>query len=193
MKTKLMIYAGILTFCILGLAIDSVKATGRTFIISPMEEVIDTRILSPPGKVSGNFSVENGTIDFFVTSPSKDVILCFDKTGKADFNFSILENGNYTMHLVNSYSLANLAVQLDYSIKLKVCCQIPIGFASSVGTVSVIAPSPFDWTPIWRIIEAIGYTLLSVFVSKIRDFIDWLKWIRKYRKSRTPVVLVPSS
>lgn len=198
MKAKIKIYAimCILTFCVFSFAICSVDATSRTFIISPMQEVVEIKELNLPGRVCGNIFAQNGTIDFYVTNPSKNVILCYNQIENADFNFTRSEKGDYTMHLVNSVSPTDTTVQLSYSVdyRFEILENVSFRAESSVGTASVVgpAPAPFDWTPIiQRIVEAIISGLVTVFASKIRDFIEWLKWIWKYRKSRTPVVLVP--
>lgn len=188
--------ACLLTFFVSSLVVGSVSARGGTFIVSPKQEVREVVKLSPKDKVSGNVVVRNGTIDFYVTNPSRHVVLCYNQTEGTSFNFTALERGNYTMHLFNSFSPENVTVQLNYSFDLTLEFQVNVGFKANVGTLhfsqtATVAPSPFDWLSfIQEIVKVIISGLVPVFISKIKAFIDWLKWIKKYKKSRTPIVIV---
>ena len=57
------------------------------------------------------------------------------------------------------------------------------------GTMAV--PAPFDWSPILHLIRdlVVYSSMFTALFSKVLDFLRWLRWIMKHRKSRTPVVL----
>lgn len=60
--------------------ISAVGARGGEFIIEPLQEATENIELTVSDEVLGNLSVSNGFIDFYVTSPSGAILLCYNKT-----------------------------------------------------------------------------------------------------------------
>jgi hypothetical protein len=100
----------------ISLFVGLVEARGGTFIISPGGEVIEKIQLSPTDSVFGNMSVSGGFVDFYVTSPSNELIYQNLKTSIDHFNFTAEENGTFEMIFANEYQFENVSVSLSYSV-----------------------------------------------------------------------------
>jgi hypothetical protein len=170
---------------LLGFFISSASARGGVFVVGSSNEMTEkVQLVSDAhetDKVYGNISVSDGFIDFFVTSPSGGILLCYNKTALESFYFIAHENGTYTMHMVNDYQSENVRVRLSYAL------DISIVLASSF--LAIPYPSnPFDWLELLKTIFTYG-TGLGAVAGAIARFLKWLRWKIKYRKSRTPVVI----
>lgn len=119
-----------------------VNARGGTFIIEPSEKANERVKLGARDTVRGNFSVSNGFIDFYIMSPSGTVFLRYNKTAFDIFNFTAEEDGNYTMHLINTYQAENVSVTLNYSVHFVITLQGEVNVGYSVGTATVISIRP---------------------------------------------------
>jgi len=168
--------------------INAVGARGGEFCVEPLQEVTENINLRVSEEVFGNISVSKGVIDFYITSPSGVVLFCYYKTTFNTFNFTAGENGNFTMHLANTYQTKNVNVTLDYAVHFKVVVQQTINVGYSVGTTSVILPPtttiPFDWRWILTILP-----LIPQLVKAVVKLVRWIRWKIKHGKSRTPVVI----
>lgn len=183
-----------------GSLMGNVNARGDVFVIEPMQEVTESveftlsDVLS--ADVSGNMSVIDGFIDFYVTSPSGKNVLYYNKTTFTSFNFIVMENGTYTLHLANTWSANNVTATLNYGVNFKVTLAMNVGVKHDVTPQTVyLTPSPFiNWSEILRILGILGTisTILSFGValgkwaSKLRRRYYWRK---KHGKSKTPVVI----
>lgn len=128
--------------------ISAVSGSGRVFIIEPTQEVIENVKLGVSDKVSGNLSVSNGFIDFYIKSPSGIVLLCYNKTSFNIFNITAEEDGNYSMHLVNTYQTenGNINVTLTYACDITIVLHGRVNVNHSVGTATVIeVPPPIEY------------------------------------------------
>lgn len=65
-----------------------------------------------------------------------------NKTAFDIFNFTAEEDGNYTMHLVNTYQAENVSVTLNYSVHFVITLQGEVDVGYSVGTATVIPIRP---------------------------------------------------
>lgn len=172
--------------------IPHVNARNCTFVISPMREVTETVDLtvyeSMHVDVRGNISVDNGSfVNFYVTNPSGNIIFCCNKTSLCCFNFSAIENGTYTMHLVNTAE-NDVTVTLSYGVNFKVVLQQTLRIIPTI-QATVVSPSPF-WD-VWGIIIESLKVIIPVIIPAIPSFFRWLRWVRKYRKPRTPADFKP--
>jgi hypothetical protein len=141
-KQKLLVLFAIF---LVGCFINNVNARGGAFVIEPMQVVTEGVELKAADKVSGNLSVSNGFIDFYITSPSGDVLIGDNKTVFDSFKFTAKENGNYTFHFINSLSEKTVTVILSYGITFTVSCEIGMNFGLSTGVARVVAPPlPLD-------------------------------------------------
>jgi hypothetical protein len=163
-----------------------VDARGGVFIVEPMEEVTDKIELTVSdnmsAEVAGNILVIDGFIDFYVTSPSGIVLLCYNKTAFDTFKFAAKENGTYVMHLANTWSTNNVTATLNYGVNWKIVCQVAITFhATSLTTVTMttvtIGPSPIN---VLEILQAIYY--LIMIVSGILGLFGVRVYIRRKKK-----------
>jgi len=175
---------------LVGLFIGSVNARGGSFIVGPKSEVTENVVLDTSNSVYGNVSVDNGFVDFFVTSPSGDVLLRYAKTSLNSFNFTATEKGTYQIHAANTYRTEAVNITLNYmvAVSFQLSATLKVSEGVSVGTATVLPPSmvtqPLDW-----IIPIIGWVLnlLMPLANALLKFLRWLSWIKRYRKSRTPV------
>jgi len=195
-KRELMFF--LLAVFLVGSFIGNVSARGDVFVVDPTQEVIETIELAvsdmTSADVCGNFSVIDGFIDFYVTSPSGIVLLCYNKTAFNRFNFAAVENGTYVMHLANTWSTNNVTVTLNYGANWQMTLQAeisPTWHTISVWEMTVQPMTPFDWTGIlnwvWRLISAIP--ALVALPKLMLKFLRWLYWKIKHGKSKTPVVI----
>ena len=119
-----------------------VNATREIFAVEPSAEATERVRLGVRNAISGNFSVSKGFIDFYITSPSGIVILCYNNTEFNVFNLTAEEEGNYTFHLVNTYQTENVNVTLTYACDIKIVIQAGVNVGYSVGTATVISTRP---------------------------------------------------
>lgn len=191
MKTLISsVVALVLMFSLFG----SVSA-GDTFNIEPMTEIIKSVESGGCVNIKGNLSITDGLVDFYVTSPSGIVLLIYNKTGLTDFNITCLENGNYTFHIVNSWSTNNVTATLWYGRNFEVTMQENIrtwhDITSWTFTASTAATPTFPWAE--PLMKSLGSILSSILVTVLSALlIDYLrerhqKW--KNGKPNTPVVI----
>jgi len=175
--------------------IGPVSARGGEFFIEPLREVTESVELTESDEVIGNVSVSNGFIDFYVTSPSGVVLLCWNQTAFDTFSFVAKEDGLFIIHLANTHQAENVEVTLNYNIHFKIVLQQNISVGFSLGTASVVGSMIPPTTPMidWiSFLEALSaMTGLASLAEAIRRFLRWLQWRRKYGKPRTPVVVSP--
>lgn len=182
-----------------GFSIPYANARGGVFVISPMQEATETVELtvsdSATAEVCGNVSVINGFVDFYVTSPSGNIILCYNNTSFSPFNFSAIENGTYTLHLANTWSEKDVTATLDYGVNFEIVLHATIGLSwHTVATwqATIITPSPYlDILEILKVLSILISTFGSIVAlgEKILRFFRWFYWKIKHGKSKTPVVL----
>jgi len=126
-----------------GSFIGNASARGGIFVIEPVQEITENVALGVSDSVFGNISVEGGVIDFYVTKPNGSIIFWHNDTAYTDFNFTASEDGNYTMHFINSLSFSNITLTLNYSVHFVVVIQQKLVFNFSTGVAHVFASSPF--------------------------------------------------
>jgi hypothetical protein len=133
---------------LLALGTQAASARGGIFVVEPKREVVEEINLSAGAGVSsevvGDLSVTNGSIDFWITSPSGVVVLYDHKIANNSFGFVAKENGNYTMHMSNTYLTQNVTVTLNYGINMNIIAvaNLNVGTSASVGVARVVAPPP---------------------------------------------------
>jgi len=190
MKRKIIFIT--IAFVLASLYVASVQARGATFIVEPAREAVDTAQLNISEGAVGNVSVENGFVDFYITSPSGLVILCYNKIAFESFNFTAEENGTYTMHLANNNQEASVSVLLYYVVKFNVVLKADINAGFSLGKATVL-PSPvltppFDWTEVVGLLKTVGY-LIALTAQAIHE--AWKRWKdRNWQKKYKDVVRV---
>lgn len=157
----------------------------------PMQEVIETVELKVSKNmqvdVCGNISVINGFVDFYVISPSGNTILCYNEVLFCWFNFSAIENGTYTMHLMNIQSEDDIVVTLIYGLNFKVSVQEILKWHTVTTWQITATTSPYFniLRAIWEILKIIFYALIPTLVEQLPKFFRWLRWMKKYRKPKT--------
>ena len=106
----------LLALLVAGVFVGLAKAMEVSFIVTPSEDEVVQKIqLSASDNIVGNISVENGSfIDFFVTSPSYDMVFQSNKTSFETFNITASDTGTYVMHFVNKYQSNYVNVSLSY-------------------------------------------------------------------------------
>jgi len=187
----------ILSVFVASLFIPHVSARGGIFVIEPMQETTETVELTvsenTSADVCGNISIIEGFIDFYVTSPSGVIILCYNKTAFAHFDFSVKENGTYVLHLANAWSKNNVTATLNYGVNFEITLQEtihPTWHTVATWQATVITTPPLD---ILEILKTLGI-IISVFGSlatlgeKVLKLVRWFYWQIKHGKSKTPVV-----
>ena len=133
---------------LLALGVQVVSARGGIFVVEPKREAVEEVNLGAGADVSsevvGDLSVTNGSIDFWITSPSGVVVLYDYKITNSSFSFVAKENGNYTMHMSNEYLMQNLTVTLNYGINMNITAvaNINFGASASAGVIRIVAPPP---------------------------------------------------
>ena len=150
-------------FFLINFYIPHAYARGRIFIVKPMQEMIENVDVVVSNKtfvnVCGNISVAKGFIDFYITSPSRSIILYYNRTSFNWFNFSATENGTYTLHLANNELENDVIVTLNYGVNFEVVLQATINLTwHTVGTWQTTItthPSPIPVDKILRIIKQI--------------------------------------
>ena len=176
-----------------------VSAREGVFVIGPMQETTETVELTVSENTSvdvcGNVSVINGFVDFYVTSPSGNIILCYNKTSFSCFNFSAIENGTYILHLANTESENDVTATLNYGVNFEIILQAvihPTWRTVATWQTTIITPSPYlDILEILKILGIVISTIgsLATLGEKVLKLIGWLYWKIKHGKSKTPVVL----
>lgn len=96
--------------------------------MEPFRKSIESVGLGVSDEVVGNLSVSNGFIDFYITSPSGVVLLCYNHTVFNTFSFTAEEKGVFVFHLANTYQTENVEVILNYGVNFKVVLQEQINF-----------------------------------------------------------------
>jgi len=188
----------LLAVFVAGSFICNVSARGGVFVVEPMQEVIEEIELTVSDKTSanvcGNFSVNDGVIDFYVTSPSGIMLLCYNETAFNRFNFTAVENGTYVMHLANTWSTSNATATLDYGVNWEITLQAQTSLrwhTIASWEMTVQPTTPFDWIGILNVIWALVSTIsaLVALPKRVLDFVRWLYWKIKHGKPKTPVVI----
>jgi hypothetical protein len=174
-----------ITFLLASLCVASVQGRGGTFVVEPARGVTDSVELNVSDSALGDISVNNGPIDFYVTSPSELVILCYNDTAFTSFNFTAEEEGTYTMHLANTNQAGNVTVLLSYGVNLSRAAQVGINFGTSTG-IAVVRASPipivpFDWLGFFRAIAPYVELAVPGLIGLWRRWKD-RNWKKKYEK-----------
>lgn len=184
---------------LVGSFINSVNARGGVFVVEPMQEEIEEIELTVSDKTSanvcGDFSVNDDFIDFYVTSPSGIMLLCYNKTTFNRFNFTAVENGTYIMHLANTWSTNNVTVILNYGVNWEITLQAQTSLrwhTIASWEMTVQPTTPFDSIGILKVVGALISTIstLVALPKRILNFLRWLYWKIKHGKSKTPVVIL---
>jgi hypothetical protein len=133
---------------LLGLFIASVECQRvGNYVIRPSDEAIEKIRLAPPESVFGNVSVSNGFVDFYITSPSYEIVYQSLKTSAEMFNFAANESGTYVMHFANKYQTEDVNVTLSYACNFYVVLSETIHVSVSstqtvTGTVTITRTQP---------------------------------------------------
>ncbi len=143
--------------------INNVNARGGVFCIKPKQEIIETVDLTTEDSVSGSVLVHGGTVDFYVKErDSQNVLLTINSTSSSNFNFTKIEDGFYTMHIVNPSNDSSLSVTLDYSIKFDVELALNVVFTANAGVMRVAVlfwkpkDNPLDsWDIVFRRVQEV--------------------------------------
>jgi len=187
----------LLLIFLISFSIPYASARGGVFVIDPMQEATETVELTVSDNTSadvhGNVSVINGFVDFYVTSPSGIIILCYNKTSFSRFNFSATENGTYALHFANTESKNNVTATLNYGVTFEIVLQEtirPTWHTVATWQTTLITPSPYLDIEILKILGIVISTIGSLLTlgEKVLKLIDWLYWKIKHGKSKTPVV-----
>lgn len=163
-------------------------------MVKPMQEVTENVEVAVSNttyvSVCGNLSVVNGFIDFYITNPSRSIILCQNRTSFSCFNFSATENGTYTLHLANIELENDVIATLNYGVNYEIILQAtihPTWHTIATWQTTIMTPMPsIDILEILKIISGI-FSLVTL-VKAMSKIISRLLWWSKYRKSKTPVV-----
>jgi hypothetical protein len=144
--------------------------------VEPKQEVFRSINLSASYDVYGNFSAQNGDIDFFVADPSGRILLGCNSTTGSPFFFSASKDGNYTVHFVNSASTSETHVKLVYVVKY---------WHHITGSMSMLPIS---------ICFPLGYALLSI-IATIVDILGLIPQLPilqgeqlRYREPMAPIL-----
>jgi hypothetical protein len=121
--------------------VGQVYARSKTFSIEPCHEIAEIIDLQTSESVVGNVSA-NGLIDFYVSSPSGNVIYCVNKTTFTAFSFTASENGNFTLHLSNTHLTQRVTVELKYSVNMSITVGANINVGTSAGVAIIVPPPP---------------------------------------------------
>jgi hypothetical protein len=182
--------------------IGAAYARGGVFVIEPTKEIIDSVELmvsdSTSANVCGSLSVVDGFVDFYVTSPSGVILLCYNRTALNRFNFTATENGTYVLHLRNTSPTNNVTATLNYGVNWQITLREETHLTwhvASVWQATIASPTPFDWigffnTYIYQFILAslpIFYKILEKLIKYWRE----RPWKKKYKEIRTPSDIKP--
>jgi len=175
-------------------------ARGGVFVVEPTKEMIDSVELvvsdSTSANVCGNLSVVDGFVDFYVTSPSGVILLCYNRTALNSFNFTAMENGTYVLHLRNTSRTNNVTATLNYGVNWQVVLHGEINLTwhtASVWQATVASPTPFDWIGLFRTFTGLlsaFYTILKI-LQILEKYWNARKWKKTYKEIRTPSDIKP--
>jgi hypothetical protein len=188
-----------LILLVVNIFVGTVNARGGVFVIEPTKEIIDSVELAvsdnTSANVCGNLSVVDGFVDFYVTSPSGVVLLCYNRTALNSFNFTAVENGTYVLHLRNTLSASNVTATLNYGVNWQIALHGEIHLTwhtVAVWEMTIGSPTPFDWIGFFNeYIYPLIVVSLPVFIKKLERFWRERKWKKKYREPRTPSDIKP--
>jgi hypothetical protein len=178
--------------------IGNASAQGLTVTIEPQSEVIENVDLKVSTSVSidvaGNMSVSDGAIDFYVTSPSGRIVVCYNETTYEKFTFPATENGTYTFHLCNAYSPTNVTASLWYGRNFEILLSMVLTVSASAGTrtemySASVAPS-IDWIGTMINVSTIMASFATA-LGFLYKLLGRLCWYFKHRRSKTPVIISP--
>lgn len=173
-----------------------VNARGGVFVIKPRQEVTDSVELmvsdATSVEVYGNLSVADGFVDFYVTSPSGMVLLCYNKTAFSTFKFVANENGTYVLHLANRWSQSNVTVRLHYRVHWKIIVEEKTGIGTSTENVQLITSPPLppinipDVISLLATIVSLLYYILKILGVKIYLYRkENVKYIREFNQPKS--------
>ena len=137
----LLLISFLLAIAILGTLVENGKARGGVYFARPQQDAVETIDLGTAVSVSGSLFVHNGTVDFYVKSPTNSVILLINSTQNTEFKFSKGGDGNYSLHISNPSKDSNVSVTLDYGLKFLVELSLSVVFSASVGMAHVLPPT----------------------------------------------------
>jgi hypothetical protein len=94
--------------------------TSASFTLQPLKEHTITLDLKETDSVSGSFSTvsndETG-VNFYITDPYNNTILCYDNVLQRSFSFTAEVDGSHQLHFDNSLSASSRkTVSLNYEI-----------------------------------------------------------------------------
>lgn len=189
-KVNKAIQGFIVGFLLVLFLVGQVYVRGENLVIEPNRDVTKTIPLTISSSVVGNMSA-NGLVDLYVNCPSGAVIYYVNQTAFTKFSFTANENGNYTIHVINA-NQKNVTATLNYALNLVVGLHESIGVNFNVATAVIPATATsIDWVTLIESLSGVGSIvgLLLKIRKGIRKFVEWFRWWKKYRKSRTPVVI----
>lgn len=188
---------GLLALIAIALLVSFMVANGyarnSSCVIVPNSEFTETITLTPSSSVVGNISSDIA-VDFYVNSPSGSITYLCNETTFAPFSFTASEDGNYTLHIANNRT-ENATVALVYSkniiVNLYATAKMTFSTETATTTSMILPPNPFNW---WGFASAIGGVISAVLsgigiIGYVKKFLEWFRWWKKYKKSRTPVVI----
>jgi len=170
-------------------------ASAETLVVEPGQEVLRTVDSNGCVSICGNVSVAQGYVDFYITGPSGNVLLLYNKTAFADFNVTNVENGTYAFHIANTWSPNATVVTLCYGKNFEVVLQENLKTWHDVSTwtftASTQTPPMFLWgEPIMRfLLTVLGGVLVTVLSTLLVDVIRERRQKWKDGESKTPVVV----
>jgi cytoskeletal protein RodZ len=154
------------------------------YVIEPNHEATETIPLTSSSSVIGNVSA-TGSINFYVSSPSGNVVYCSNETTFTPFSFTASEDGNYTLHMLNVNQMENVTASLGYSKNLVVVLTetIKTTFTQTATVTSMIppnttvtSPNPFDLTGVPSFFVNISIIIGYVY----RKLKGWLRRRKTY-------------
>jgi hypothetical protein len=154
------------------------------YVIEPNHKATETIPLTPSSSVIGNVSAIE-PIDFYVSSPSGDVIYCSNGTTFNLFSFTASEEGNYTLHMLNINKTENATVTLSYRKNLVVVSTVTLKttFTQTATVTSMIppnttvtTPNPINWTDLAGLLASTS----AIFGYLYRKLKEWLRKRKAY-------------
>jgi hypothetical protein len=115
---------------------------GSVLVLEPAQEVTERISLTVSSEVYGNLSTDNGSIDFWVTGPSDDTLICHYGIENCSFKLVAEQDGNYTMHMNNTYQMQNVITKLEYSVNRVFVFQGNVGLNFNVDSTTQIPQPP---------------------------------------------------
>ncbi len=162
------------------------------YVIEPNHEATEIIPLTPSSSVIGNVSA-TGSIFFYVSSPSSNIVYCSNETTFTPFSFTASEVGNYTLHIINVNRTENVVATLIYSknLVLTLYSTITMKFNTETTTTTNVIVKPttsFDWVGFLNLlamIYTIGGFVIGV-IKTIKKLVRRLRWKKKYGKPQSP-------